>query len=142
MKIKKDLVEKIFARGDAQAPLEACGYLVGRALSADRRGGVVEKDFPMRNTDKSAEHFTMDTKEQFDAMRRARDAGLEILAVYHTHPATPARPSEEDIRLAYDPGIVYVIASLAEGVRSIKAFRIVGGKAREERLVIEDEKRV
>lgn len=129
MKIKKDLVEKIFARGDAESPLEACGYLVGR-------GDIAEIDFPMRNTDKSAEHFTMDPMEQFDAMRRARDAGLKILAVYHTHPATPARPSEEDIKLAYDPGIIYVIASLATATRGIKAFRIVGGQAREEKLII------
>lgn len=132
MKIKKNLIERIFARGESAAPVEICGYLAGI-------GDTATEDYPVTNTERSAEHFTMEPKEQFDAMRRARTAGLEIMAVYHTHPATPARPSEEDIRLAYDPGIVYVIASLAGGVRSIKAFRIVGGKVSELNLSVEEE---
>ncbi|PKN01562.1 MAG: hypothetical protein CVU77_04555 [Elusimicrobia bacterium HGW-Elusimicrobia-1] len=127
MKIKKDLIGRIFARGEAEAPVEICGYIAGS-------GDTATEDYPIKNTERSAEHFTMDPKEQFDVMRRARNAGLGILAVYHTHPATPARPSEEDIRLACDPGIVYVIASLASGVRSIKAFRIVSGEVSNEDL--------
>jgi proteasome lid subunit RPN8/RPN11 len=129
MKIKKDLIEKIFARGEFDAPVEICGYLAGI-------GDTVAEDYPVTNIERSAEHFTMEPKEQFDAMRRARADGLKILAVYHTHPATPARPSDEDIRLAFDPAIVYVIASLAGGARSIKAFRILSGKVVNEDLSV------
>ena len=127
MKIKKDLIGRLFARGESEVPVEICGYLAGI-------GDTATEDYPVTNNERSAEHFTMEPKEQFDAMRRARDAGLEILAVYHTHPATPARPSDEDIRLAFDPRIVYLIASLAGGVRSVKAFRIASGKVENEDL--------
>jgi proteasome lid subunit RPN8/RPN11 len=53
-----------------------------------------------------------------------------MLANYHSHPATPARPSVEDIRLAYDPDIFYFIISLATGKPEIKAFRIINGEAK------------
>jgi proteasome lid subunit RPN8/RPN11 len=55
-------------------------------------------------------------------MKSARANGQKIIANFHSHPATPARPSEEDIRLAYDPNIVYIIISLAEAEPVIKAF--------------------
>jgi proteasome lid subunit RPN8/RPN11 len=53
-----------------------------------------------------------------------RAAGLQLRAIYHSHPATAARPSEEDIRLAYDPGVSYVIVSLAEENPAVRSFRI------------------
>lgn len=66
----------------------------------------------------------MDPAEQFATIRRMREEGLQVAAVYHTHPETPARPSVEDIRLAHDPAMVYVIVSLMAGVDPIRAFKI------------------
>lgn len=131
MKIPKDIVESIFAQGHREAPNEACGYLLGTA-------GAVKKALPMTNADGSPDHFSLDPREQFAALRQARAAGLEILAVYHTHPATPARPSAEDLRLAYDPAIIYVIASLVPGRPDVKAFRIRQGTVTDETLVVEE----
>lgn len=130
MRIKSEIAKKIFAQGEQEAPLEACGYLAGKAAE-------IMKHFPMRNQDQSSEHFSLDPQEQFSVIRRARSEGLEILAVYHTHPASPARPSLEDIKLAYDPNIIYVIASLLNGSQQIKAFRIVKGQVTDEKLIIE-----
>jgi len=120
MEIPGKIAEEIFAHGLREAPLEACGYLSGS-------GAAVVRAHPMRNADQSPEHFTLDPEEQFRVIREARAQNLKILAVYHTHPASPARPSAEDIRLAFDPNIVYVIASLLGGQRDIKAFNIAGG---------------
>ena len=86
----------------------------------------------------SSEHFSLDPKEQFSIIRQARNEGSEIIGVCHTHPASPARPSAEDIRLAYDPNIIYVIASFYNETRDIKAFRIAGGKATTEELILEE----
>ncbi len=76
----------------------------------------------MTNADQSSEHYSFDPEEQFKVLREAQDLGLDLIAVYHTHPATPPRMSVEDIRLAYDTSIFYVIYSLQTD--SLKAFRV------------------
>jgi proteasome lid subunit RPN8/RPN11 len=108
-------------QSQSELPNEACGLLVGK-------DGLVQKHYPLTNTDRSPEHFAFDPKEQFQVLKEARAEGLQIVANYHSHPSTPARPSAEDIRLAYDPDIIYIILSLAAETPSIKAFHIQGGE--------------
>ena len=98
-------------------PIEACGYL-GVA------DGIVTSCYRMKNTDNSGEHYTLDPGEQFTVIRDMRKSGVKLAAVYHSHPASPARPSQEDIRLAYDPDISYVIISLNGNDKSVKSFQI------------------
>jgi len=69
-------------------------------------------------------HFSFDPEEQFAAIKDMRKKDLVPIAVYHSHPETPARPSKEDIRLAYDSDISYLIISLARKVPDIKLFKI------------------
>jgi proteasome lid subunit RPN8/RPN11 len=82
----------------------------------------------MTNADHSPEHFSFLPQEQFAALRHARGKGLKVTANWHSHPSSPSRPSEEDIRLAYDPTILYFILSLAADEPVLNAFRIVEGK--------------
>ena len=129
LKIKQDVIDRIVAHGRSEAPLEACGYLA-------ERDGVVCKHLELTNIDKSPEHFSMDPAEQFTAAKECRNQGLKIRAVYHSHPETPARPSNEDIKLAYDPSLSYVIVSLAGANPSIKSFIIQKGVVEHEPLEI------
>jgi len=130
MKISESDVKAIFKQGKEESPLEACGYLAGK-------DNAVTKVFPMVNIDKSKEHFSFDPAEQFKVMREVRNVGLDILGVYHTHPNSPAKPSAEDIKLAYDNSVVYVIASLLSGLEDIKAYKISKGEAAQELLTVE-----
>lgn len=114
MRISQKLVEEIMKLGRSEAPIEACGYLVGR----DR---TVFGILPMRNVDASPVHFSFDPREQFAALKHARSQGQELLGTYHTHPESPARMSEEDKRLAADPSALYVILSLVD--EQIRCFR-------------------
>lgn len=131
MKISKEIFRRLVSHAKAEAPVEACGYLAAQA-------GIIVAAYALTNTDRSQEHFSFDPKEQFAAMRDARAKGLEICAVYHSHPASPARPSQEDIALANDPNLLYVIVSLAGGKEEIKAFRIKNQKVEEEALEVID----
>ena len=66
-----------------------------------------------------------------------RSAGLELLAIYHSHPETPARPSAEDIRLALTPDVIYVIVSLQDAyTANVKGFCIENGNVSEVPLKI------
>lgn len=129
--IPNQIIGQIYKHGNREFPFEACGYLAG----CDNK---VLKSYPMRNVDKSREHFSFDPKEQFEALKEFRKEGLDILAVYHTHPDTPARPSAEDIKLAYDPSILYVIVSLKAKGSLIGVYRVIKGKAVEVELIIGD----
>ncbi len=135
MKIKKEIAEQLIAHAKKELPLEACGYLAAK-------DGVITRSFALTNIDKSSEHFSFDPKEQFSAVKDARVEGLEIYAVYHSHPESPALPSREDINLAHDPGIVYVIVSLAKGREDIKAFTIRDGNVSRVNLEVFDDKRI
>jgi len=129
MKIKKNIIDKIIAHAQKGAPIEVCGYLASQ-------NGVINRHFELTNIDESEEHFSFDPKEQFVAVKAAREEGLDLGAVYHSHPATPARPSQEDIRLAYDPQISYVIVSLADGQADVKSFKIKDGQVTPEDIEI------
>ena len=129
MKISKGILEKIYRQAEEEAPLEVCGYLAGKE-------GVVTSHYEMTNVDQSETHFTLDPKEQFQVAKSVRANGTELIAVYHSHPTSPARPSEEDIRLAHDSSIIYVIVSLENDNRTCGAFKIKDGTVTTEPLEI------
>lgn len=121
LKIPHHLYDDLIAHAREGFPLEVCGILGGS-------GDTVSAVFRMTNTDRSNEHFMMDPKEQFAVVKELRARNLSMLAIYHSHPETPARPSEEDIRLALTPDVSHVIVSLADAAAPhIRAFRISGG---------------
>ncbi|MBR1668733.1 MAG: M67 family metallopeptidase [Bacteroidaceae bacterium] len=123
--ITESAYQSILAQAQKDAPVESCGYLLG----TDR--DIVTENYPMTNIDHSEEHFTFDPKEQFAMLKYARQKGLSIVGNWHSHPASPSRPSEEDKRLALDPNILYFILSLAEEKPVLNAFRIVDGEVKE-----------
>lgn len=129
LRIPKQIIEEMIHQAQIGLPEEVCGYLAG----IDRE--VIRK-FELTNVDHSPEHFSFDPAEQFRVIREARKEGLEILANYHSHPETPARPSIEDIRLAYDPNISYVIVSLAAETPDVKSFRIKNGEVEKEEIQV------
>ena len=132
LRIDKRIVDNIVLHAGRELPIEACGYLAGK-------GGTVTAHYEMTNADASVEHFSFNVQEQFAVLMDVRSKKMEILAVYHSHPATPARPSGEDIALAHDPGVSYVIISLAGSREDIRSFRIVGGIVEHEVIVVMDD---
>ena len=113
-------------------PNEACGLLGGR-VEGDLR--IVGKVYLLSNMDNSPEHFSMNPKEQFNAIKDIRANGWTMFGNFHSHPASPSRPSEEDIRLAFDPEASYLILSLSDKNKPVlKSFRIHGGEAEEEAI--------
>ena len=120
MKIHPNVIDELIAQAQKDAPLESCGYLLGI-------DDVVTENYWMENIDHSLEHFSFAPKDQFAALKYARSRGLRILANWHSHPASPSRPSLEDLRLANDPSIRYAILSLHEGIH-LNSFRILNGE--------------
>jgi proteasome lid subunit RPN8/RPN11 len=123
--------EAMIRHGADGLPHEACGLMAGEVRGEEK---TVTAVYGLTNTDKSAEHFSMDPKEQFKAVKDMRSRGLVLLGNFHSHPATAARPSLEDIRLAFDPSLSYVIISFQTEPPEVKSFLIRQGQAMEEEI--------
>ncbi|MHC4693056.1 MAG: M67 family metallopeptidase [Planctomycetota bacterium] len=125
LEIPNIIFEQMIAQIKAEAPIEACGILAG----SDNR---VEKLYKMTNAEKLSDHFMMEPTEQFKVVKDIRGSGLEMLAIYHSHPQTPARPSSEDNRLALTPNVTHIIVSLQNGDHPIvKGFLMENGSLTE-----------
>lgn len=148
--------DAIVAHARQEAPRECCGLLAGKGERvelvypitnrADQAADLfAERDLlPRAGVDPAAlptERYFMDPEELFQALRETEARALEHLANYHSHPATPARPSRTDIEFAaYWPHVYHLICSLADPDRpDLRAFRIVDGQVIEVPIVVEDE---
>ena len=115
--ITQELLDKVISHCKEVYPKEACGILAGK-------DGVVKRAYKMRNTENSSISYMMDPKEQFTVMKEIRKDGLDITAIYHSHPDVYAYPSPKDIKLAAYPDSVYVIVSRLNEEPKVKAFTI------------------
>jgi cysteine synthase B len=116
--LAREHLASVLEQAGEEAPLESCGLLLGR-------GRTVERVFRGTNIDRSPVTYNMDPQELFRAHREMESAGLDLVAIYHSHPRTPAFPSSTDVGKAMYPDAIYVIVSLQDVSRpEVRAFRI------------------
>lgn len=133
--LKQSDYKKIIAHAEKWLPSEACGLIAGTV--DDKGNKAVEKVYLLTNIDNSNEHFSMDPREQLEAVKDMRANGLVPLGNWHSHPETPSRPSDEDKRLAYDSSASYMILSLMYRDRPVlNSFHIEGDESTKEELII------
>ncbi|MGC6367546.1 MAG: Mov34/MPN/PAD-1 family protein [Candidatus Marinamargulisbacteria bacterium] len=119
--ISTELQARMIDHARQELPNECCGYITGE-------GDVCKTFYPMVNVDASPVHFSFDPKEQFQVIKDARTRGEVPLVVYHSHPESPARLSNEDLRLLKDPTMIYVIISLEGTDPDLKGYRVIDGE--------------
>jgi len=113
-----------------EAPLEACGLLGGK-------NQAVELVLPVKNASESRIRFRMDPKAQLRAMEQIEAEGLEIVAIFHSHPKGPSVPSSTDIEEAVYP-VVNIIWSKVGRRWQARGFWIEGGQAVEVSLTVQE----
>lgn len=135
IKLTKSDFEKILAHAVKELPDEACGLIAGTVEGGDKK---IKRVYLLTNIDHSNEHFSLDPKEQLEAIKDMRKNGFVPLGNWHSHPESPSRPSEEDKRLAFDSKASYMILSLMDRENPVlNSFKIMGDTAEKEELVIE-----
>ena len=135
IKMSKEDFQKIVDHAISELQNEACGLIAGKS---DGENKHIEKVYLLNNIDHSNEHFSLDPKEQLEAIKDMRSLGYVPLGNWHSHPETPSRPSDEDKRLAYDKNASYLILSLMERKNPVlNSFHIEGPDATKEELIIE-----
>lgn len=97
------LRDEIVAHARAEAPKECCGLIAGREGRATR---------VIRCTNASPTPEVRYTIAELRRVIEIEDAGEELIAIYHSHPRSPAYPSPTDRREAHWPDTSYVLVSL------------------------------
>ncbi len=106
-------------------PHEACGVIVGRADGSTREGVSAHRTGNL-NTERAHDRFTLNPKDYMRIDRQAREQGLDIIGIYHSHPDHPAQPSETDRQQAWE-GYSYVIVAVKTGkVADFLSFELRG----------------
>lgn len=127
-------------------PEECCGILVGRRdgdalivttiVASPNVWGADDSAAPGpdRNT-----RFELDPRTHLRVQREARQAGLDIVGFYHSHPLSPPVPSAFDREMAW-PGHTYLIISLLAEPPQARCWRVADEQAPflPEELLIEE----
>lgn len=104
-------------------PAEACGFVIGDVDAVS--GCMTASDFvPVRNVAAVPEQqFVMDPAEL--VVRLAETPSPRLLGIFHSHPRSPAVPSEADLQTEWHTLPSYWIVSLQHaGNPSIGVFRL------------------
>jgi len=118
-----------------EAPLECCGLLIGTKEQ-------VVRSTRTHNLCQSPTRYRVDPVDHFEAIRTARNEGLEVVGAYHSHPVSLPQPSETDLSQANYPHFVYVIVSLvSEETEAIKGYRLRSGQATQVELLSHEDSR-
>jgi proteasome lid subunit RPN8/RPN11 len=126
VEISKSQLDEVVAHAQDDVPNECCGYM-------RLQDGRVDEVFRAENLRNSPYGYEIDPKSLL-AANDLDDDGFGV-AIYHSHPRSPAEPSQTDINLAHYPHWLYVIVSLS-GEPELRAWRIDDGRVEEEHVTV------
>ena len=134
MILTRTQVEQLVAQAKRDAPNETCGLIGGK----DERALQI---YPLKNVDENPRiRYMAEPLELLHAIRDVEEAhDWQVLAIYHSHPATQAYPSATDVARAFYPDAIYILISLMNPeLAQVRGFEIKEEKISEVTLQIEE----
>ena len=125
--LPRKLTNQLLHLAQLSPETEVCGLIGAQA------NGLPVSCYPIDNCAATPQtRFLLDAGQQIVAMRRMREKGETLFAVYHSHPHSPAQPSSTDIEQASYPQALHLIISLdTKGVLELRGFKIAGDQVEE-----------
>lgn len=118
LRIPQDCLEQTLGHLQAVLPREGVGLWVGKR-------GQVRQVWPLENVHPMPQkRYEADPQALTMLLLRIEREGLELVAIYHSHPVGPARPSETDRSQAFWR-VPYVIFDMQTG--EVRAYRLPEG---------------
>jgi proteasome lid subunit RPN8/RPN11 len=115
--LSTDLYARVLHHVRESLPGEAVGLLGGTPE------GHVEVILPLPNVADGARVFFADPFAQFSALRRLQSEGLQLLAIYHSHPDGGVDPSEADLVYARRWSCAHLIVAIDTETQSLGRVR-------------------
>ena len=115
----------MIAQAKAELPNECCGLLAGQ-LPAEGTPATISHIFPLVNAAASPVEYFSEPRSMLAAHKAMREQGLEVLAVYHSHPTSAPIPSVKDREMSggYGEAVVHFILSLQDSCPDLKGWRL------------------
>jgi [CysO sulfur-carrier protein]-S-L-cysteine hydrolase len=154
--VPRSIYDDMIAQARSELPNECCGVLAGKVQESGDRGqesggrdqesGVgsqesasdaslsvitVVRRYALINGAASPTEFLSDARSMFEAVRDMRRLGLEIVAIYHSHPTSPPIPSRTDLKRNYSPDVMNFIISLQDGDPQMRGWWLEQNRFRE-----------
>ena len=130
--IPRILLDELIEQACAENPNECCGLLAGIVEDGEgRKFGRVERRYPLVNAAASPVEFESEPRSMFAAVRDMTSRGLDVLAVYHSHPTSPPVPSKKDLARNYSPEVVNLIVSLTTTPPTVRGWWLTDVEYRE-----------
>lgn len=127
--LAQTLYEELIQFAQLEAPRECCGLLGGV-------GQQIKSLYPLQNVAQRPEtQYSVAPPDLFVATKYIRQRGELLLAIFHSHPRSPAWPSATDIELAYYPDVFYLIIALTPQP-DLRGFRIRHQQVTEIEIVV------
>jgi proteasome lid subunit RPN8/RPN11 len=140
LKISESDWKAVRAHGEETYPHECCGVLLGTIdIEKDERAVKIVVRAGNTRLDSLHNRYNIDPKELIAAQKQARQAGLDIVGFYHSHPDHPPRWSHTDLHEAHWIGCSYVITSVVKGTADVTNSFALGGNLEEDKR-FEDER--
>jgi proteasome lid subunit RPN8/RPN11 len=111
----------MLAQAAAESPNECCGIL-GGSPTADGQSLLARSVHPLVNAAASPTAYESEPRSMFDAIRELRRTGLDVVAIYHSHPASPPVPSRTDLALNWSDRVVNLIISLQTAQPEVRGW--------------------
>lgn len=121
LSVPAGFVKEMIEQAQLEQPFECCGLLAGTIDEKTRVGEVVRR-YPLVNELASPVAYLSEPRSMFEAVRDMRREGLDVLAVYHSHPTSAPIPSKTDLAQNYSPDVVNLIISLADDPPTIRGW--------------------
>lgn len=132
MRFPRQLLDEIGAHALEDAPNECCGLIGGI-------DGEPTSVYRARNSFESPMRFEIHPLDMQKIYEQMDERGEEMLASYHSHPRSPAEPSQTDINIARNTlaGDTWMICSLQSGDPVSRLWRIGPDEVSEIELAVE-----
>src|SRR5262245_53478184 len=126
--VPREVLAKTVAQALSERPNECCGLLAGR-MEGDV--GRVVAGYPLVNVLASPVEYESEPSSMFAAYRDLTSKGLDILAVYHSHPTSRPVPSKKDLARNFSEDVINLIVSLTTAPPTIGAWWLTAEDFRE-----------
>ncbi len=127
LRIEPEIYDIMIRHAQADAPLECCGLLAGRA-------GQAWRIYPLANASRSETRYDADPKALIEAVQAIRRESTEIVAIYHSHPKWPAVPSRTDLSENHYGEVPRIIVGLLTDPPECRIWRLYREENRFEEL--------